>query len=176
MYSLVSLKALFRKLRRICTGRKVTGTVKVLKSSKVKARANAPLHTPKPTTTRFSATIINALTRSENERGVFRVTSVFSDFYDKTVIIAEYEIDDYTGKTEKTVLSEIKADVQPYSGGRAREQYGLDIECQMRMFCDMSDDVKVGNRVEYDGDIYDITYVQKWDSGLVAMLERSRLK
>lgn len=105
-------------------------------------RANAPLHTPKPTTTRFSATIINALTRSENERGVFRVTSVFSDFYDKTVIIAEYEIDDYTGKTEKTVLSEIKADVQPYSGGRAREQYGLDIECQMRMFCDMSDDVR----------------------------------
>ena len=98
------------------------------------------------------------------------MTSVFSDFYDKTVIIAEYEID------EKTVLSEIKADVQPYSGGRAREQYGLDIECQMRMFCDMSDDVKVGNRVEYDGDIYDITYVQKWDSGLVAMLERSRLK
>ena len=139
-------------------------------------RANAPSHTPKPTTTRFSATIINALTRSENERGVFRVTSVFSDFYDKTVIIAEYEIDDYTGKTEKTVLSEIKADVQPYSGGRAREQYGLDIECQMRMFCDMSDDVKVGNRVEYDGNIYDITYVQKWDSGLVAMLERSRLK
>lgn len=139
-------------------------------------RANAPLHTPKPTTTRFSATIINVLTRSANERGVFRVTSVFSDFYDKTVIIAEYEIDDYTGKTEKTVLSEIKADVQPYSGGRAREQYGLDIECQMRMFCDMSDDVKVGNRVEYDGDIYDITYVQKWDSGLVAMLERSRLK
>lgn len=139
-------------------------------------RANAPLHTPKPTTTRFSATIINALTRSENERGVFRVTSVFNDFYDKTVIIAEYEIDDYTGKTEKTVLSEIKADVQPYSGGRAREQYGLDIECQMRMFCDMSDDVKVENRVEYDGDIYDITYVQKWDSGLVAMLERSRLK
>ena len=107
---------------------------------------------------------------------MFRVTSVFNDFYDKTVIIAEYEIDDYTGKTEKTVLSEIKADVQPYSGGRAREQYGLDIECQMRMFCDMSGDVKVGNRVEYDGDIYDITYVQKWDSGLVAMLERSRLK
>ena len=131
---------------------------------------------PKPTMTRFSATIINALIRSVNERGVFRVTSVFSDFYDKTVIIAEYEIDDYTGKTEKTVLSEIKADVQPYSGGRAREQYGLDIECQMRMFCDMPDDVKVGNRVEYDGDIYDITYVQKWDSGLVAMLERSRLK
>ena len=40
----------------------------------------------------------------------------------------------------------------------------------------MSDDVKVGHRVEYDGDRYDITYVQKWDSGLVAMLERSRLK
>lgn len=139
-------------------------------------RANVPSHMPKPTMTRFSATIINALTRSVNERGVFRVTSVFSDFYDKTVIIAEYEIDDYTGKTEKTVLSEIKADVQPYSGGRAREQYGLDIECQMRMFCDMSNGVKVGSKVEYDGDIYDITYVQKWDSGLVAMLERSRLK
>lgn len=102
--------------------------------------------------------------------------SVFSRFYNKDVIIAEYEIDDYTGKAEKTVLSEIKADVQPYSGGRAREEYGLDIECQMRMFCDMSNGVKVGNRVEYDGDIYDITYVQKWDSGLVAMLERSRLK
>ena len=46
----------------------------------------------------------------------------------------------------------------------------------MRMFCDMSNGVKVGSKVEYDGDIYDITYVQKWDSGLVAMLERSRLK
>ena len=131
---------------------------------------------PKMIMTRFSEIIINVLTRSVNERGVFRVMSVFSRFNNKDVIIAEYEIDDYTGKTEKTVLSEIKADVQPYSGGRAREQYGLDIECQMRMFCDMSDDVKVGNRVEYDGDIYDITYVQKWDSGLVAMLERSRLK
>nr|DAY21176.1 MAG TPA: hypothetical protein [Caudoviricetes sp.] len=31
MYCLVSLKALFRRLRRICTGRKVTGTVKVPK-------------------------------------------------------------------------------------------------------------------------------------------------
>nr|DAJ42103.1 MAG TPA: hypothetical protein [Caudoviricetes sp.] len=31
MYCHVSLKALFRRLRRICTGRKVTGTVKVLK-------------------------------------------------------------------------------------------------------------------------------------------------
>ena len=139
-------------------------------------RANVPSHMPKPTMTRFSATIINALTRSVNERGVFRVMSVFSRFYNKDVIIAEYEIDDYTGKAEKTVLNEIKEDIQPYSGGRAREQYGRDIECQMRMFCDMSDDVKVGNRVEYDGDIYDITYVQKWDSGLVAMLERSRLK
>ena len=93
---------------------------------------------PKMIMTRFSAIIINVLTRSVNERGVFRVMSVFSRFYNKDVIIAEYEIDDYTGKTEKTVLSEIKADVQPYSGGRAREQYGLDIECQMRMFCDMS--------------------------------------
>ncbi len=79
-------------------------------------------------------------------------------------------------KPKRLYCPKSKADVQPYSGGRAREQYGLDIECQMRMFCDMSDDVKVGNRVEYDGDIYDITYVQKWDSGLVAMLERSRLK
>ena len=79
--------------------------------------------------------------------------SVFSRFYNKDVIIAEYEIDDYTGKAEKTVLSEIKADIQPYSGGRAREEYGLDIECQMRMFCDMSDDVNVGSKVEYDGDL-----------------------
>ena len=71
------------------------------KSPRAEVRANVPSHMPKPTMTRFSATIINALTRSENERGVFRVTSVFSDFYDKTVIIAEYEIDDYTGKTEK---------------------------------------------------------------------------
>lgn len=131
---------------------------------------------PKMIMMRFSAIIINVLPRSANERGVFRVMSVFSRFYNKDVIIAEYEIDDYTGKAEKTVLSEIKADIQPYSGGRAREEYGLDIECQMRMFCDMSDDVNVGSKVEYDGDIYDITYVQKWDSGLVAMLERSRLK
>ena len=108
---------------------------------------------------------------SEGERSV-----TYTETDNDKIFSNYYEIDDYTGKTEKTVLSEIKADVQPYSGGRAREQYGLDIECQMRMFCDMSDDVKVGNRVEYDGDIYDITYVQKWDSGLVAMLERSRLK
>lgn len=85
---------------------------------------------PKMIMMRFSAIIINVLTRSANERGVFRVMSVFSRFYNKDVIIAEYEIDDYTGKAEKTVLSEIKADIQPYSGGRAREEYGLDIECQ----------------------------------------------
>ena len=73
----------------------------------------------------------------------------------------------------ETYSDELKEELK---SGRAREEYGLDIECQMRMFCDMSDDVNVGSKVEYDGDIYDITYVQKWDSGLVAMLERSRLK
>ena len=53
---------------------------------------------PKMIMTRFSAIIINVLTRSVNERGVFRVMSVFSRFYNKDVIIAEYESDDYTGK------------------------------------------------------------------------------
>lgn len=104
------------------------------------------------------------------------MTSVFSDFYDKTVIIAEYEIDDYTGKTEKTVLSEIKADVQPYRWWQSKRAIRFRYRMSNAYVLRYVRRRKVGNRVEYDGDIYDITYVQKWDSGLVAMLERSRLK
>ena len=56
---------------------------------------------PKMIMMRFSAIIINVLTRSANERGVFRVMSVFSRFYNKDVIIADTRLTTIQAKLKR---------------------------------------------------------------------------
>lgn len=99
------------------------------------------------------------------------MTSIFERFYTTSVRLFTVTEDDYSGMAEKTVLSEIMADVQPYNGGLANKEYGLEIECQKRMFCGNHKDVMEGNHAEVNGEMYRIIYVQAWELGRTAILK-----
>lgn len=110
---------------------------------------------------------------------MFPVTSrnnLFKRFYNTDVTVVQIKKDDYSGEMEKKSLNSFKADVQPYSGGKAYEKYGAQIECQFRMFCNTEDNIEVKNHVEISGEIYEITYIARWDMGLEVMLKRSSLR
>lgn len=123
----------------------------------------------------FYRIIITGLIRSAAERGVFPVTSnPFNRFYTTDVTVVHYKKDDYSGETDRQVLGTLKADVQPYSGGKAHEEYGLDIECQMRMFCDADENISVKNCLEIAGTKYEIVHVAPWNMGLEVILKLMR--
>ena len=125
----------------------------------------------------FYRIIIAGLTRSATERGVFPVMSnPFKRFYNKDVkIISIKESGAYT-KTPQAVteLCSFKADIQPYNGGLAAKDYGLEVECQKRMYCDCNDNLTEGNYAETGGQRYKIIYVENWDSGAVVILQAVR--
>ena len=108
---------------------------------------------------------------------MFPVTSnPFKRFYNKDVkIISIKESGAYT-KTQQAVteLCSFKADIQPYNGGLAAKDYGLEVECQKRMYCDCNDNLREGNYAEAGGQRYKIIYVENWDSGAVAILQAVR--
>lgn len=95
----------------------------------------------------------------------------FARFYNCSVeILALHESGPYTKVREWKQLGVIKADIQPYSGGLADEEYGLKEDCQLRMFCDPCDDVKTGNYILYGNKRYRITYTAAWQFGLEVLL------
>lgn len=100
----------------------------------------------------------------------------FKRFYNTDVTVVRYEINDYSGEKTTDILGTLKADIQPYSGDKAREAYGVEIECQMRMFCDYDPNIDVKNYLEIKGEIYEVTHIAEWSAGLEVMLKRSRLK
>ena len=72
----------------------------------------------------------------------------------------------------ETEISTIKADVQPYNGGLAQKEYGLTEECQKRMYYKNNPAVTEGNSCYVDDVLYDIIYVEEWETGTVAVLKR----
>lgn len=103
-------------------------------------------------------------------------SNAFERFYTTDVSVISFKIDDYTGDAQTSILGTLKADVQPYSGDKAREEYGVEIECQKRMFCAESADIDVKNHIKIDGVIYEITHIARWELGLEVMLNKTRLK
>lgn len=80
----------------------------------------------------------------------------------------------YSKTQTVTELCSFKADVQPYNGGLAAKDYGLEIECQKRMFCDNNVHLTEGNYVETDSKRYRIIYVEEWNSGATVLLQLVR--
>lgn len=63
-----------------------------------------------------------------------RVTNPFSRFYNTDVKLLKItETGAYSKTRTVTELCEVKADVQPYNGGLAAKEYGLEAECQKRV-------------------------------------------
>ena len=120
---------------------------------------------------------MTVLTRSEAERGVCRVKSnPFKRFYNTDVkIISIKETGAYTRTQTVTELCSFKADVQPYNGGLASKEYGLEAECQKRMICEHNGCLTEGNYAQIGRQRYKIIYVEDWDSGMSALLQAVRV-
>lgn len=97
----------------------------------------------------------------------------FRRFYTSEVeIIQIKETGVYTKTQTVKELCVVKADVQPYNGGLAAKEYGLEAECQKRMFCDNNEYLTEGNYAEISGRRYKIIYTEKWDMGETVILQR----
>ena len=59
--------------------------------------------------------------------------------------------------------SSIQADIQPIGGEIAERQYGIiETGITARMFCNPSDDVQAGSRVEHGTEVYEIRHVARY--------------
>jgi len=56
-------------------------------------------------------------------------------------------------------------DVQPVNREQLYKEYGLEIDCSIRIWCDLCD-IRVGDIAEYSGQQYEIVKVIKWDDYL----------
>lgn len=101
-------------------------------------------------------------------------------FYDTSVFIMKkkpassgYGADE--NEQWETVTS-TRADIQPYSGGLAQEQYGLHADCQKRMYCDVCPDITEGAGITLDENAcepeYIVTYAESWNTYTMAFLKR----
>lgn len=101
------------------------------------------------------------------------MTNPFSRFYNTDVKLLKItETGAYSKTRTVTELCSIMADVQPYNGGLLAKEYGLETECQRRMFCDNNKNISVGNYAEIHGQRYKIIYSAPWNFGAIVILQR----
>lgn len=90
-------------------------------------------------------------------------------FYNKNVTISrKSEGHIYRGSwvdgTLETVLSMV-CDVQPVNREQLFKEYGFEIDCSVRIYCDLCD-IRIGDIAEYGGQQYKIVKVIRWDDYL----------
>lgn len=103
-----------------------------------------------------------------------RTETVFSRFYTKTVEIYRIKSGStYSDAAETELVCSVSADIQPFSGDVTEEEYGLRIERAMKLYCKSCADIKEGNYVRADGEMYRIKSVKNWDMGIEALIEKS---
>ncbi len=97
-------------------------------------------------------------------------------FYDKEIQIYIYDDDikDKHGinregyalfKTDDPIM----ADVQPYSTEKAKKDYGYDIECTRRMFCDIIPEITEDCIIKYNNQFYEVAKIP-WDDDYFEIL------
>lgn len=101
-----------------------------------------------------------------------RYSEAFSRFYKTPVKI--YGIKSGSSYSKAAVmepLRSITADIQPYGGGLSEEDFGFSVSRRFKMFCGECDDVREGNYAEFDGGRYRIVSVERWNTGIAAILD-----
>lgn len=97
----------------------------------------------------------------------------FKRFYNtdvKLFMIKETGV--YSKTRQVNELCGVKADVQPYNGGLLAKEYGLEAECEYKMFCENNEHLTEGNYAEIYGQRYKIIYVEPWSIGAVVILQK----
>lgn len=89
-------------------------------------------------------------------------------FYDKSIVLMTLSEGhkDSNGiwiKGELTPLKTILCDVQPASRELIFKDYGFNIDCTKRIFCDVDNDLKTGGVIKYKDINYTIVKLVEWD-------------
>ncbi len=89
-----------------------------------------------------------------------------------TLIDQNKAIDVYSAPDREP--TRIMCDMQPYSGSLAQEEYGLDVNCVMRLYTKPCDDLKEGALVAESGGapLYIVKYAEPWDDYTMALLSK----
>lgn len=98
----------------------------------------------------------------------------FERFYNTEInIVRVKKGSGYSDRGNETTehLGTIICDLQPFNGGLAAKEYGLNTECQYRIFTDHSAYVTEGNHAKIDDKLYKIIYAANWHFGKVAILQ-----
>jgi hypothetical protein len=82
--------------------------------------------------------------------------------------------DSYTLESEIIEVCVLDGDIQPYSGKLAREEYGIEVERCMKVYCEQNPNITEGLYCVVNGgsDEYVIRYAEIWESGMMLVIER----
>ena len=96
-------------------------------------------------------------------------------FYNKEIqiyIYGDHEDENGINRTGYKLLvidEPIMVDVQPYSKEKAKKDYGYDIECTRRMFCDIINEITEDCIIKYNDKFYEIAGIP-WDDDYFEVL------
>lgn len=97
-------------------------------------------------------------------------------FYDKEIELLS-ETEGYVDSKgiwhdgEEVTLKTIMVDVQPYSSERLHRDYGYNVKCIKRVFCDLDNDIVEGMKIKYQNDVYIINKIIEWDDYIDIMID-----
>lgn len=94
----------------------------------------------------------------------------FNRFYDTRIDIYTAEKNSYNKKGERTFVTSITADIQPYTDNTEKKPFGLDENRACKMFCDKNSAVKCGAHVLFGGKWYMISAVSEGYFGMSAVI------
>lgn len=98
---------------------------------------------------------------------------VFAQFYKTPVEI--YRLTNgssYSDSADTELIGSVMADIQPFGGGLDDMDYGLNAKRKFTMYSSDCSDISEGGFVKIDGTLYQITYVEHWEMGIAAVIER----
>lgn len=61
-------------------------------------------------------------------------------------------------------IKNIECDIQPYSKDLLYKNYGYQVDCTKRVFCEIDNDVKLGCIIKYNSINYKIVKIIEWDT------------
>ena len=81
--------------------------------------------------------------------------------------------DDYGDDELKFIEEcEISGDLQPYNGGLAQREYGIEEEVTAKLYTKTNENITAGKTAVINDVKYDVVYALHWDFGTVALLRK----
>ncbi|MDO5398221.1 MAG: hypothetical protein Q4G33_09850 [bacterium] len=92
-------------------------------------------------------------------------------------LVSKGDYDDYENTYSLTEIGTLTGDMQPYSGGLAKEDYGLRVECEKRFFTRSAlPELKDNDLYVVDGNrSFRIMYIGDYDMGAMLLLKEAEL-